>query len=112
MYSSDKVAERIKSLAKQKNCSVGTLLSECDLSKNALSSMRSGGFFPRVETIARIADYLDCSIDYLLGRSEIPDLRGRVSPSLSKLIDVANDLTDKEISKTVEYAVLLRDARK
>lgn len=74
MYSSDKVAERIKSTAKDKGISIGILLSECDLSKNTLSSMRSGGFLPRAETIVRIADYLDCSIDYLLGRTDKPDV--------------------------------------
>ena len=78
MLSSDKVAERIKLTAKERKCSIGTLLSECDLSKNTLSSMRSGGFLPRAETIVRIADYLDCSVDYLLGRTDVPEInRGR-----------------------------------
>lgn len=74
MYSSDMVADRIKSTAKQKKCSVGALLSDCGLSKNTLSSMRSGGFLPRIETIVRIADYLDCSVDYLLGRTDVPEV--------------------------------------
>lgn len=74
MYSSDMVADRIKYTAKQKKCSVGALLSDCGLSKNTLSSMRSGGFLPRIETIVRIADYLDCSVDYLLGRTDVPEV--------------------------------------
>ncbi|MDE6707995.1 MAG: hypothetical protein K2K06_08175 [Oscillospiraceae bacterium] len=32
--------------------------------------MQSGGFFPRLEAITKIADYLNCSVDYLLGRNE------------------------------------------
>ena len=45
------------------------MLSECDLNINLLSTMQSSGFFPRLEAIAKIADYLDCSVDYLLGRT-------------------------------------------
>lgn len=74
MFSSDKVADRIKLIAKERKRPIGVLLSECNLSKNTLSSMRSGGFLPRAETIVRIADYLDCSVDYLLGRTDIPEI--------------------------------------
>ena len=44
------------------------------MNKNTLSNMQSGGFFPRAETIVRIADYLDCSVDYLLGRTDKPEV--------------------------------------
>ncbi|MDE6004768.1 MAG: hypothetical protein K2G88_05215 [Oscillospiraceae bacterium] len=46
------------------------MLSDCDLNINLLSTMQSGGFFPRLEAITKIADYLNCSVDYLLGRNE------------------------------------------
>ena len=44
------------------------MLSDCEISKNALSSMQAGGYLPRLENLIKIADYLNCSIDYLLGR--------------------------------------------
>lgn len=74
MYNSQQVAERIKTLAKNKKITAGKMLSDCDLNKNALSTMQSGGYLPRTETLAKIADYLDCSVDYLLGRTDIPEL--------------------------------------
>lgn len=46
------------------------MFSECGLSKNTLSSMLNGGSTPKSENLAKIADYLDCSVDYLLGRTE------------------------------------------
>lgn len=73
MYESDKIAGRIKELAKSKQIPIKTLLDECRLSKNTLSSMLSGGSTPKSENLAKIADYLDCSVDYLLGRTENPD---------------------------------------
>lgn len=74
MHNSQEVATTIKLLTKSKNISVGRLLSDCELSKNTLSSMQAGGYLPRLETIAKIADYLDCSVDYLLGRTDNPEI--------------------------------------
>lgn len=74
MHNSQEVANTIKSLLKSKNITAGQMLLDCQLSKNALSSMQSGGYLPRVEALVRIADYLDCSIDYLLGRTDIPEV--------------------------------------
>lgn len=71
MHNSQDIANKIKSVVKLRHTTIGKMLSECDLSKNALSTMQSGGYLPRTETIVKIADYLDCSVDYLLGRSEI-----------------------------------------
>lgn len=74
MFNSSQVADRIKSTAHSHGVLIKDLLAACELSKNALSSMKSGGFFPRVEAIASIADYLDCSVDYLLGRTDNPEV--------------------------------------
>lgn len=71
MDNSQEIAKRIKTIAKEKKINTGDLLSYCDLSKNALSSMQSGGFMPRLENIVKIADVLDVSVDYLLGRNII-----------------------------------------
>ena len=73
MQNSQELANKIKSYAKNKGISIGTLLAECSLSKNTLSSMQSGGYYPRIEAICKIADYLDCSVDFLLGRTNNPN---------------------------------------
>ncbi|MDE5884013.1 MAG: hypothetical protein K2H29_02900 [Oscillospiraceae bacterium] len=77
MKNSQEIAIIIKETAKSKKIAVGKMLSDCNLSVNTLSSMQSGGFFPRLEAINKIADYLDCSVDYLLGRTEEPKLETR-----------------------------------
>ena len=71
---SQEIENKIKLLAKERKITIGKMLSDCDLSVNTLSSMQSGGYYPRLEAIARIADYLDCSVDYLLGRTEKPEV--------------------------------------
>ena len=74
VYNSQDVANRIKETAYSRKISVTQLLADCELSKNTLSSMQSGGFLPRLEAICKIADRLDVSIDYLVGRTDDPVL--------------------------------------
>ena len=74
MYNTQKTVELIKQVAKARHTSIGQMLSDCGLSKNALSSMQSRGSWLQANNLAKIADYLDCSVDYLLGRTDCPDL--------------------------------------
>lgn len=74
MKTSQELAVTIKEIAKSKKIAIGEMLHDCGLSINTLSTMQSGGYFPRLEAIAKIADYLDCSVDYLLGRTENPEV--------------------------------------
>lgn len=76
-YSSSFVADRIKDLLKQRKLSASKMLIDCQLNKNALYTMQSTGYLPRLEAIAQIADYLDCSVDYLLGRTDDPQSHKR-----------------------------------
>ena len=73
-YSSIYVAERIKELLKAKKVSASKMLLDCGMNKNALYTMQSSGFLPRLEAVAQIADYLGVSVDYLLGRTDNPEI--------------------------------------
>ena len=77
MYISNNTAERIKEIAKSKNISVKDMLESCGLNKNVLSTMVSRGSWLQANNLAKIADYLNCSVDYLLGRQNFsvpPDI--------------------------------------
>ena len=72
MYNSNNIAERIKKLAKVKKISVAKLLEDIGMGFNTMSNMKTS--MPKADNLARIADYLNCSVDYLLGRSETPEI--------------------------------------
>lgn len=72
MYNSSNVAERIKSTAKIQNKSVKEVLESVGLGFNTMSNMKNS--MPKADNLARIADYLDCSVDYLLGRTNNPEV--------------------------------------
>lgn len=71
-YNSVFTADRIKHLLKESKIPVSKMLADCDINKNALYTMQSSGYLPRIDALARIADYLGCSVDYLLGRTDDP----------------------------------------
>ena len=71
MYAPEKVAESIKNRAKERNIQIKDMLLDLGLNKNTLSTMYSGSML-KGDSLARIADYLDCSVDYLLGRTDNP----------------------------------------
>ena len=66
MYDSSKVAETIKNRSKLLGIQLKDMLFELDLNKNMLSNMYNGSM-PKADNLAKIAQYLDCSVEYLLG---------------------------------------------
>ena len=70
MYNSADVAARIKEQAAAQEVSVRQVLLSSGLNYNAMSAMRTS--MPKADNLAKIADYLDCSVDYLLGRTNDP----------------------------------------
>ena len=72
MYNSSNVADKINLILKNKNISQKTMLKDCELNKNIISTMLPRGSMPKADNLAKIADYLDCSVDYLLGRTDNP----------------------------------------
>lgn len=73
MYNSQEIAERIKQQVKQQGKTLGDMLEACELGINTISKMAKGTDI-LTKNFARIADYLNCSVDYLLGRTDKPEV--------------------------------------
>ena len=72
MYNAQNLGERIKSQAREKNILIRDLLTSCDLSINTISQMTNKKGLSSF-SLAKIGDYLECSVDYLLGRTDNPE---------------------------------------
>ena len=81
MYSSVDVSLRIKQRAKEKQIKIRDLLDTCNLSINAISQT-AGKKGMSSFSLAKIADELDCSVDYLLGRTDNPEINRYKSSAL------------------------------
>lgn len=73
MYDSQEIANRIKTRTKQQGKSISEMLSACGLGKNTVAKISNNTDILTLN-FAKIADYLDCSVDYLLGRTDKPEV--------------------------------------
>ena len=80
MYNSQEVTKRIKIVAKEKSITLKEMLSTLGLGINALQNVSDKGIASF--SLAKIADYLDCSVDYLLGRTTDPESHKQKGPVL------------------------------
>lgn len=88
VYVSSDVAERIKAVAKSKNIPLKSLLDKVGLGVNTMINMKTS--MPKSDNLAKIADHLDVSVDYLLGRSDSP------TPARDNLLKMAAETDDSE----------------
>lgn len=73
MYSAQTTKDRIKQLSKDKGVVMEQMLRECELGINAIRQINDTKGMASF-SVAKIADYLGCSVDYLLGRTDNPNI--------------------------------------
>lgn len=70
-YISSDISERIKKKLREFGVTAEQMLSELGMGKRTLQNYKTS--MPKADNLAYIADYLDCSVDYLLGRTDDPN---------------------------------------
>lgn len=114
LYNSADIADRIRLIAKSKNIVVSKMLNEIGLGRNAMANLKTS--MPKSDSLAKIADYLDCSVDYLLGRTEIQkekptEINGE--PSIDdKLLAAFMSMSTKERDEMLNYMKFIISNRK
>lgn len=73
MYDAQKIAKRIKERSRQQGIKLGDLLASLGMGINTVSHMAKGQEISYL-AFAQIADALSCSVDYLLGRTDNPEI--------------------------------------
>ena len=63
---------RLKELRLARKMSQQRLAIELSMAQNTISRYENGEREPGIDELIRIADYFDVSVDYLLGRSDLP----------------------------------------
>lgn len=78
MYIAQNTADIIKKLLIDKKITAKKMCIDCEIGVNTLSNIRRGDV-KSIETFYIIADYLDCSVDYLLGRTDVPEVNKKTA---------------------------------
>lgn len=76
MYNSSETSTRIKQLAKAKGIQMAELQEKCGLSKNTIMQSGKSQEGMKAKNLYAIAELLECSVDYLLGRTDNPNETG------------------------------------
>lgn len=72
--------DRIRELRKKNNMTQNELASLMGVTQAALSGWETGKFAVDSDTLIKLADYFNCSTDYLLGRVDYPQLEIKKAP--------------------------------
>lgn len=68
------IGERVKELRIEKGISTDKLRSDVSMSLDMIRSIEQGRKTPSIETLLKLADYFNCSTDYLLSRTNKKEL--------------------------------------
>ncbi|MDE5558341.1 MAG: helix-turn-helix domain-containing protein [Ruminococcus sp.] len=108
MYNSQITSERIKQLAKDKNISLLLLSEQCGLSKDTIKTAGKSENGMKAKNLCMIADYLDVSVDYLLGRTNDPNLKNsnniNINGNNSKVISNISNVSINSKASSEEIA--------
>lgn len=66
---------RLKELRKSRNISQLKLAMDLNMSQNTISRYETGERQPGIDELILLADYFSVSIDYLVGRTENPNMQ-------------------------------------
>ena len=91
----------IKTICKDKHIAVSRLLADCNIRKGLIYDMEKRDWTPSAAILEQIADYLDCSVDYLLGRDEqkekpAPEEGSGLSETAKKIMECVNQMSSQE----------------
>lgn len=116
MNNNQEIAERIKLCAKAKKVPIKTMLADLELGINLISHLAKGQNIT-ASNLARIADYLGCSVDYLLGRTEEKEKPTAPEgdeldellkdPETREFYELIKDFSDDELEDLLNYGQYL-----
>ena len=97
--------QRFYDLCIQKGIKPNPLAQKLGISSGVISKWKNENTLPNGENLVKIADYLDVSVDYLLGRTDDPHF----GQQKNELIALINQLTPAEQDKFITFYRLLKD---
>lgn len=91
-----------------------------DIQPTTYNQYETGVREPNIQQLTKIANFYNCSIDYLVGREEIKsekkqpeqielEVEGILSDKQKELLDIIKHLKDDDINKIIGYAYSLNE---
>ncbi len=91
--------ENLRKIREKRNINQLKIAMDIGITQESISKYETGNAFPSKDVLIKLADYLNCSIDYLLDRTDNPNLNKDSSntenENVENLIFRYNNLTDE-----------------
>ena len=106
MYITQDIANRIKLSLKPQHKTVKDMLCSLGLGINTISELSKGKQLSCI-SLAKIADYLNCSVDYLLGRPDNTELNSEhnLSDQEEKLLDAFRSTDELGRMRIIQFVM-------
>jgi transcriptional regulator with XRE-family HTH domain len=101
--------QRLRAARELRNMSQGELAEKAGLQPSAISHFETGGRSPSFDNLKRLADALNVTTDFLLGRVDEPMISG---PAVGKVFRHAEKLTDDDLRALENMAEALAKKNK
>ncbi len=93
--------ENLRKLRESRNITQVKLSTDLGISQELISRYEVGSSFPQPQMLIKLANYFNCSVDYLLGITDIPTpikylVSDREDVKFSELYSKYNLLSDKD----------------
>ena len=96
--------ERLALLLKQKNITQKKLAQLTDVTEAVVSKYMKGNCNPKASALISIANALDCTVDYLLGLSDISN-KNELTPEIKSIQRTRQSLSQKD---KIKYDTMLK----
>lgn len=110
----DILTKRIRELRKLKKISQKDLGKSLGLGNSTISNYESGYSSPDNETLSKIADVLEATTDYLLGKTDIPNLivRENKNAKFHVLNGHENNYTEEDLEMALKIIDMMKKGKK
>lgn len=114
-YSIETIIDRIQQACAENDVTVNKMGIESGAGKSAVDNIKKGSM-PASDKLAKMADYLNCSVDYLLGREDTilqnqsnNTSSADLSENARRIVELFDDLTPTQQGEIIGRAALLAE---
>lgn len=93
---------RLKELRKKKNVTQQEVAEHLFITQHGYSNYEINKTEPNIETLCKLADYYNVTLDYLVGRNFVSDI-GYLSEQQREAVSLMQKLDEQSLSRVIAY---------
>lgn len=98
----------LKKYRKEKGITQIRLSIAAEVSQETISAYESGKALPSAETLIKLSDFLNVSIDFLLDRTDNPLINKTINPK-NELVQIYESMSKEQKEDVIKYAKIRKE---